>query len=158
MKLSLKLSVAVHVLMVTHFFGDSGRVTGKLLTLSTGSNPVIVRSIVRSLKNAGILTVPRGPKSHTKLLKAPESVSLWDVFEAVDPESMNKLVNGVHTCSSQICPVGKRIFEVLNIPYRKIAGVIEKEMRAITLGELCRHISLEEIEPHKEVLKKLPKK
>jgi DNA-binding IscR family transcriptional regulator len=142
--------------MVTHIFGDSARVTGKLLTLSTGSNPVIVRSIVRSLKNAGILAVPRGPKSHTKLLKTPESISLWDVFEAVDPESMDKLVNGVHTCSSKLCPVGKQIFEVLNIPYRKIAGVIENEMRAITLKELCQLIPTEEIEYHQENLKKHP--
>jgi DNA-binding IscR family transcriptional regulator len=158
MKLSLKLSVAIHVLLVTHVFGETTRITGKLLTMSTGSNPVIVRSIVRSLKNAGILSVPRGPASRTKLLKEPSSISLWDVFEAVDPESMNKLVNGVHTCSSKICPVGKRIFEVLNIPYRKIAGVIEKEMREITLEELCQGLSMEEIEFHRQAIKKLPKK
>jgi DNA-binding IscR family transcriptional regulator len=153
MKLSLKISVAVHILLVTHFFSDTTRINGKILSLSTGCNPVVVRTIVKALKKAGILTVPRGPKSGTHLIKAPGDISLWDIHQAVDPTSVEKITKNFHTSSSKICPVGNRICDVLSIPYLKIAKVIEKEMRQISLEDLFQGLSLEEIERHRANLK-----
>jgi DNA-binding IscR family transcriptional regulator len=150
MRLSVKVSLAVHILLVTRFYADSVRVTGTLLTKSTGCNPVMVRTIVLSLKNAGILHVTRGSSGGSVLVRPPSQVSLWDIAEAVDPESIEDILSGVHEGSSQICPVGRRIQEVLKEPYKRIAGVIEREMRSISLEDLSREISLEEIDSHKK--------
>jgi DNA-binding IscR family transcriptional regulator len=152
MRFSLKVSAAVHILLVAHFFSDAARVTGRLLTKSTGCNPVVVRTLVLSLKNAGILEVSRGPRGGARLLKPPDEVTLWDVYAAVDPEAMDAMAKGIHTTSSLICPVGRMIFDILKGPYRKIADVIEGEMRAITLEELARQFSAAEIESFKKVL------
>jgi DNA-binding IscR family transcriptional regulator len=125
-------------------------VTGKLLTRSTGHNPVVVRMITLSMKKAGILKVQRGANGGSALSRSPEDISLFDIMEAVDPESIQDFVDCVHLGSSQICPVGRRIQEVLKDPYRRIAEVIEQEMRKITLDDLSRGISLEEIDIHKK--------
>ncbi|MDR1039141.1 MAG: Rrf2 family transcriptional regulator [Deltaproteobacteria bacterium] len=152
MRFSLKVSAAVHILLVAHFFSETKRITGRLLSKSTGCNPVVVRTLVLSLKNAGILEVSRGPLGGARLLKTPEEISLWDVYAAVDPESMDALVRGIHNTSSQHCPVGRWILDVLKGPYEKIAGVIEKEMRAIALADLASGFSADEIESFKEIL------
>jgi DNA-binding IscR family transcriptional regulator len=152
MRFSLKVSAAVHILLVAHFFSKTTRITGKLLTKSTGCNPVVVRTLVLSLKNAGILEVSRGPQGGARLLKVPEDISLWDIYAAVDLESINDLLKGIHSTSSLVCPVGKRIVDVLREPYRKIAGVIEGEMRAITLLDLSRSLPSEEIESFRPIL------
>jgi DNA-binding IscR family transcriptional regulator len=149
MRFSLKVSVAVHILLVAHFFSESVRITGKLLTYSTGCNPVVVRTLVRSLKNSGILEVPRGPQGGARLLKAPGEITLWDIYASVDPESMCDLVKGVHATSSTVCPVGKRIQDVLKGPYGRIASVIESEMRGISLEDLFQGLSMDEIASHK---------
>jgi DNA-binding IscR family transcriptional regulator len=149
MRFSLKVSIAVHIMLVAHFFSDTARVTGKLLTKSTGCNPVVVRTLVLSLKNAGILEVSRGSRGGSRLLKSPEEISLWDIFTAVDPESADDLMKGIHSKSSQVCPVGRRITEVLSAPYGRIAKVIEKEMRGITLSDLFLGLSMDEIESYK---------
>lgn len=54
MRLSVKLSVAVHCLVFISEYGESAKVTGKKLAISGGTNPVIVRGILSSLKKAGI--------------------------------------------------------------------------------------------------------
>jgi DNA-binding IscR family transcriptional regulator len=145
MRLSVRVSLAVHILLVTHFYSDSTRVTGKLLTGSTGCNPVIVRTIVLALKKAGMLKVTRGSYGGSVLCREPADISLWDIVKAVDPESIRDLMSGVHVGSSKICPVGRHIQDVLREPYRMIAGVIEGQMRVIKLVDLARVIPLEEI-------------
>jgi DNA-binding IscR family transcriptional regulator len=154
MKLSLKVSVAIHVLLVIYFFEKSIRITGNFLTMSTGCNPVVVRSIVKALKLAGMLKVARGPKSATCLLKAPGEISLWDIHEAVDPASLEKMALSVHNKSSMVCPVGRHISELIRTTYQKITDVIEKEMRNITLNELIDIFSLDEIEAHKLLIER----
>ncbi|MDR2611580.1 MAG: Rrf2 family transcriptional regulator [Deltaproteobacteria bacterium] len=152
MKFSLKVSLGVHILLVAHFFSDVVRITGRLLTRSTGCNPVVVRTLVLSLKNSGILEVTRGPRGGTRLVRDPGKITLWDIFSAVDPESLKHLMTGVHTRSSLACPVGKRIPDILCRPYARIAAVIETEMRRITLSDLFEGLSLDEIEAHRALL------
>jgi DNA-binding IscR family transcriptional regulator len=152
MKFSLKISAAVHILLVAHFFSESTRITGRLLTKSTGCNPVVVRTLVLSLKNAGILEVSRGPQGGARLLKPPDGITLWDIYSAVDPESMASLINGVHTGASRICPVGKRIMDVLRKPYGSIAVVMERKMRRITLMDMALDFPEEEIAAFRETL------
>jgi DNA-binding IscR family transcriptional regulator len=153
-KLSFKLSVGIHILLVIRLFQDHTEISGKLLSLSTGCNPVVVRGIVRCLKNAGIVSVPRGPGSSTRLLKDANEINLWEILEAVDPEAMEKMVTGIHTGSSQVCPVGRNIYGVLKEPYGKIAGVMENEMRKTTLADLAENFSEEELEAARAELRR----
>ena len=60
MRLSVKLSVAVHCLVFISEYGESAKVTGEKLAMSGGTNSVIVRGILSSLKKAGIINVKSG--------------------------------------------------------------------------------------------------
>ena len=60
MHISTKCSIAVHCLIFISEYGKTRKVTSKLLSLSTGSNPVTIRNIISSLKKEGILSVKSG--------------------------------------------------------------------------------------------------
>ena len=149
MRLSVKVAVAVHILLVTRFYSDTVRVTGSLLTRSAGCNPVITRTIVLALKKAGILSVRRGACGGASLSRPPAEISLWDIAEAVDPESVENFADCVHGGSSRNCPVGRRIEDVLRGPYQRIADAIKREMRETTLEGLSALISQDEVAAHK---------
>jgi DNA-binding IscR family transcriptional regulator len=149
MRLSVRVAVAAHILLVTRFYSDTVRVTGRLLTRSTGCNPVIIRTIVLSLKKAGILSVKRGASGGAALLKPPEETSLWDIAEAVDPVSAEDFVSCVHGGASKHCPVGRHIQDILKMPFQRIAEAVKTEMKAITLEDLSKMISVDEISAHK---------
>ena len=55
MQLSIKASLAIHCLILVSEFGETDKITSEKIALSTGTNPVAIRSIMSALKKAGIL-------------------------------------------------------------------------------------------------------
>ena len=60
MHVSNKCSIAIHCLIFIHEYGTENKVTSELLSLSTGCNPVTLRSILSALKKSGVLDVKPG--------------------------------------------------------------------------------------------------
>lgn len=122
MHISQKCSVALHCLIFINEYSDSVNVTSSLLAKSTGCNPVIIRNILGGLKKAGIISTQPGA-GNTKLAKSPESITLYDICSALDPDGLLNLF-GMHSSPAEACPVGKSIHEVLQMPY----GIIQKDL------------------------------
>lgn len=131
MHISAKCSVAVHCLIFLAEYGETKRVTSELLALSTGCNPVTVRSILSGLKKAGIVSVKAGTGG-AALAKAPADIDLYAVTQAVEPDALDKLM-GVHTSPSPFCPVGRNIRTTLEMPYEKVRGDLRESLRSVTL-------------------------
>ncbi|MDY4575857.1 MAG: Rrf2 family transcriptional regulator [Intestinibacter sp.] len=64
-----------------------------------------------SLKKAGIINVRRG-HAGAELAMNPSEITLFDIYNAVDPNSLENLI-GIHKNPSPECPVGCKIHEVL---------------------------------------------
>ena len=60
MQISMKCSVAIHCLIFINEAQGKVKITSKLLSQSTGCNPVIIRNILSKLKKAGIISVKQG--------------------------------------------------------------------------------------------------
>ena len=67
MHISAKCSIAIHCLIFVYEYGERQKVTSDLLSRSTGSNPVTIRTILSALKKAGILAVRPGTGGTTLL-------------------------------------------------------------------------------------------
>ncbi|MDR1165566.1 MAG: Rrf2 family transcriptional regulator [Deltaproteobacteria bacterium] len=152
MRLSVKVSLATHILLATHFFAGTARITGKILTLSTGGNPVVIRTIVLALKKAGILEVTRGAAGGTRLKRPPEEITLYDIYRAVDSESLELSLKGIHAHSSPVCPIGQRIVPIMSEAYGKLAEAIRGEMSKVSLLSLSRDFTPDEIARHQALL------
>lgn len=143
MRISVKCSSAVHVLLMIAVLPASYKITSEFLASSVGSNPVEIRKLLSSLKKAGIIDVTRGPGG-AKLKKSPEYITLLDVYNAVDSASLDDLI-GVHSHPAPQCPFGKNIGSLLAEPYAEIREAVREKMSSITLERLLAR--LQEIEP-----------
>ena len=134
MHISTKCSIAVHCLIFINEYGKNKRVTSDLLSLSTGCNPVTIRSIMSALKKVGILSVRFGTGGTT--LDCPlEEISLYRICMAVEPDALDKLI-GTHTMPSPLCPVGKNIHAVLEAPYDKIRSDLKSSLQSVSMKEI----------------------
>lgn len=134
MHISAKCSIAIHCLIFIYEYGDNKRVTSELLALSTGCNSVTIRNIVSALKKEGILSVKFGTGG-AKLNCALEDITLYRICMAVEPDALKKFI-GVHTMPSPLCPVGKNIHAVLEMPYNKVRDSLKASLQSITMKEL----------------------
>lgn len=143
MRISVKCSSAVHMLLMIAILPARKKVTSDRLAGSVGCNPVEIRKLLGGLKKAGIIDVARGTGGAT-LRKAPEDITLLDIYSAVDAASLDELI-GVHAHAVDRCPFGRNIYQLLAEPYAEIGDAVREKMRAITLEQLLAR--LEEMEP-----------
>lgn len=134
MHISTKCSIAVHCLIFINEYGNNRRVTSELLALSTGCNPVTIRNIISALKKDHILSVKFGTGGAT--LTCPlENITLYRICMAVEPDALEKLI-GIHNMPSPLCPIGKNIHTVLEMPYHKIRNDLKSSLQSITMKEI----------------------
>lgn len=144
MRISVKCSSAVHILLMIEMLPNECKITSEFLASSLGNNPVEVRKLLSDLKKAGFIRVARGPGG-AELMKEPKDITLLDIYSAVDPKSLDELI-GVHSHPAKECPFGKNIAVLLSEPYAEISEAVRRKMDSITLEQLCDR--LKEIEPY----------
>lgn len=147
MRISVKCSSAVHILLMIAVLSANRKVTSEFLASSVGCNPVDVRRLLSSLKKAGLVEVPRGTGGAT-LKMEPKDISLLDIYSAVDSTSLNELI-GVHTHAEPRCLFGRNIEELLVEPYTRVGDAVRETMAKITLEELL--VRLQGMEPGEKI-------
>lgn len=136
MHISTKCSVAVHCLVFIHEYSEQEKVTSELLALSTGSNPVTIRTILSALKKNGILAIKFGTGGAA--LSCPlKEITLYRICKAIEPDFLSKLI-GVHPMPSPLCPVGRNIHTVLDSSYEKIREDLRESLQRITMEDIVR--------------------
>lgn len=144
MRVSTKCSSAVHMLLMIALLPANRKITSEFLASSVGCNPVEVRRLLSGLKKADIIDVARGTGGAT-LKKPMADITLLDIYEAVDPSSLNELI-GVHTHPAPHCPFGKNIAAVLAEPYAEIGAAVREKMAAINMEQMAARLTLLEPE------------
>ena len=143
MHISTKLSIAIHCLILINEYGNKMKLTSEMIAVSTGCNPVTIRSIISALKKAGILSVKFGTGG-TMLNCPSKNIDLYTVYMAIEPNALEKMI-GIHAMPSPRCPVGKNIRKILQKPYGKIYDDLTASLKSITLKEITEeyHKTLE---------------
>jgi Rrf2 family protein len=133
-RLNTKCSIALHCLIFLSEYQEKIKVTGEILAKSTGCNPVMIRSIMNALRKNGLITVARGVGG-ARLVRTPEQITVWDVYQAVDPGGLDHFI-GFHPNPSQKCPVGRKMPDILAGPSHEIGEAVRQSMEKITLQQL----------------------
>ena len=94
MRINTKLSVALHCLIFIAVKQEQIKITSDILSETTGCNAVLIRRLLNSMQKAGIITTARGVGG-THLIKAPSDLTLYDVYEAIEPEEARHFI-GIH--------------------------------------------------------------
>lgn len=135
MAMSTKLSVAIHILSLIEM-GPPDQVNSELIASSVNTNPVVIRRLMSKLKKAGLIHTSRGA-TKTYLLKKPEDISLYDVYDAVELE--HEIFN-IHQNPNPNCQVGANIQSALEVQYSKIQQQMEVELKEIALSDVLHQI------------------
>jgi Rrf2 family protein len=128
-----QFALGVHLL--TLLAGAPGDVlSSEVLAGSAGSNPVHARRLLGRLRAAGLVTSRPGVKGGWQLAGDPSTVTLADVWRAVQADDP---VLGLHGANPN-CTVGRRIQDALVGVDRRAARALEDELCATTLCDLVR--------------------
>ena len=114
MKRNSRLSLALHTL--SHMAGDPDRVrTSSDIADHAGTNPVVVRRVLGRLREAGLLNSEKGHAGGWRLARKPESITLADVYLALD----ESLIATGEESGGSTCSVEDEM-------YRRITSVMDE--------------------------------
>lgn len=140
-----KFSTAIHMLILVS--EAEVPMNSEQIAHSVGTNASYIRKVATRLSRAGILEGRRGVSGFS-LLKAPEDISLLEVYRAVE-QTEDVHVFDVHQNPSDECIVGRNIRPVLNGMFRQAEQVVEHELAGATLAD-CMARMRERIESNEK--------
>lgn len=138
MQITSKFTIAVHVITAIDYFKDKKTVTSSFLAGSVGANPVIIRTVMGKLKEAGIISISQG-KSGISLAKELSDITFYDVYKAVDCMDEEGLFH-FHENPNIDCPVGRNIHSAMEDKLRMIQDSMEDQMKGITIADVSSSV------------------
>jgi len=125
-----EFSIAVHVLSLLNH--DDLPKSSDFLAGSVGVNPVVIRTVTGLLRRGGLIETQRGVAG-ARLTRAPEQISLLDIYRAVHAP---KTVLKMHPKPNPSCQVGARIQGVLDGVYVQAQAALEAELAEVSLADV----------------------
>jgi len=131
-----RFAVAVHIASVLALHRNSPA-TSDWIAASVNTNPVVVRRILSALSKAGLVISQRGVTGGSALTKDPETISLLDLYRAVDEQDAQALH---HQPPNPNCPVGAHIVPVLSGILARAEAAKERELARLSVGDVLAAI------------------
>ncbi|WP_268246336.1 Rrf2 family transcriptional regulator [Amycolatopsis deserti] len=136
MGLSSRSAVAIHALTMLARWSDRS-LTSAEIAESLASNPVLVRRILGSLRNAGLVFSTEGRGGGWSLARAPREITLHAAYAAVEEGRI--LSRHAHP-PSEACEVGRNICALLETEFREAEQAMEERLGRTTIADLLRQI------------------
>jgi len=137
MTISSRFTVGVHILTLIELNKD-GISSSEFLAGSVNTNPSLIRKIMGMLKKAGLLEVQPGIAG-AKLAKEPATITLLDVYKAVDVVKEKELFS-LHDNPHPDCPVGRNIQDSITPILSAAQFALEKVLGNVTIEEVVKDI------------------
>jgi Rrf2 family protein len=132
-----RMTIAVHALAWMALAQRQGDevLTSNQVAGSVNTNPVIIRRCLGDLRRAGLVSVRHGAGAGWSLARAPEQITLLEVYEAVGSEPPFGLH---HTEPNLQCPVGRGIRPALGRVYGQIEQAVRCELALVSVADVLR--------------------
>ncbi len=137
MSISSRFTVGVHILTLIELNKD-GISSSEFLAGSVNTNPSLIRKIMGMLKKAGLIEVQPGIAG-AKLTKEPATITLLDVYKAVDVVKEKELFS-LHDNPHPDCPVGRNIQDSITPILSAAQFALEKVLGNVTIEEVVKDI------------------
>ncbi|TCD54658.1 Rrf2 family transcriptional regulator [Alloscardovia theropitheci] len=138
MQITSRFTVAIHALAFIDLFQDKMRVTSAVLARSTQVNPVIIRTVLSKLKEAGVVDARRGSGGF-RLAKPLTEVTFYDVYAATDTVDKTGLFH-FHDNPHPDCVVGGNIHAALDGSLVAVQKSMEDEMKKISVEDIVNNL------------------
>ena len=135
--ISSKVAVAVHILGYLTWRRDEPT-PSPVIAASVNTHPVVVRRLVGALRDAGLVEVHQGAAGGAMLAKPPESITLLDVYRAVEPDEDLFALHA--NCPDRSCNIGAHIQDSLRSVFAGAEAALERELSRVTIREVYRDV------------------
>ena len=132
-----RMTIAVHALAWMALAQRRGQdvLTSDQVAASVNTNPVIIRRSLGDLGRAGLVHVRHGAGAGWSLARAPEEITLLEVYDAVGQEPLF----GMHRTEPNLeCPVGRGIRPALGQVYDGIEQAVRHELAEVSVADVLR--------------------
>lgn len=131
--MSSRVAVAVHVLAIlTWRRGEA--VSSQQIARSVNTNPVVVRRIVGALRRAGLVEVQPGSAGGARLARAPEEITLLEVYRSVEDGEPLFALHPQPPCRD--CGVGANIQSALCGVFGEAQSAMEAVLGRATVADV----------------------
>jgi Rrf2 family protein len=139
MSANSRLTIAAHILAWMELDRRGGRevVTSEQIAGSVNTNPVVIRRCLGDLRKAGFVEARRGAGAGWSLVRDPESISLFDVHQAVE---QGPLFGMHHTPPNEGCPVGYGIQPALRRVYGGLEEAVRRQLAQTSVADVLRDV------------------
>jgi Rrf2 family protein len=148
-----RFTVAVHLLALLGLkrqrFPDKP-LTSDFAAESVNTNPVVIRRILGSLREAGLVTSQPGPNGGWFLERDPEQITLRDVYRAVEEEPLFSMH---HRPPSRTCVIGGNIQQALHSFFHEAEEAMEHKLAQKTVADVMDAV-VACAEKHRDVAQK----
>jgi Rrf2 family protein len=131
------LAGAVQMLCVIAWRGSRGA-NSELLAKSLNTNPVVVRRILKTLENHGLVKVRPGRHGGVELLRSPADITLEDVYKAVEPDGA---LFALRERGNQRCPVNNAMIRTLPSLFGTADAAVDNVLRRTKIASLVEKIT-----------------
>jgi len=134
--------MGVHLLALLAKSPDAFQTSNEIAE-STRTHPVMVRRLMASLQEAGVVETQKGPGGGVRLARLPRQITLADVYRAVQTSEPLHLP---HTPPNKNCPIGEAMQSILEEVFERAESALTRELARTTLNDvlesaLSRHRS-----------------
>jgi Rrf2 family protein len=139
MSANSRLTIAAHALAWIGLYQRQGHeiATSEQIGSSANTNPVVIRRLLGELRRAGLVESRRGVGAGWSLTRDLESITLLDVYEAVETGPLF----GMHRATpDQDCVVGYGIQPAMAGIYDGIEETLRRELTSVTLEDVLRDV------------------
>ena len=141
MQIGSKFTIGVHIITAIAYFSGVQRVNSEFLAGSIGVNPVIVRTVISQLREAGLVKTQRG-SSGAELAKPLSEITLYDIYRAVGSVDAEEGLFHFHEKPNPDCPVGRNIHRVLDQRLADAQKAMEERLKTTTLADVAEDTKL----------------
>ena len=140
MSANSRLTIAVHILAWIGLHQQQGHevATSEQVASSVNTNPVVIRRLLGELRETGFVELRRGAVAGWMLTRELESVTLLDVYEAVEAGPLFAMR---HTTPDQERVEDHRSPPAMQGVYDGIEGALRAELARTTLADVLRYVA-----------------
>jgi Rrf2 family protein len=132
-----RFTVAIHILTLLAHEGGKDPLTSEFIASSVNTNPVVIRRLLASLREAGLVRSQGGPGGGWQLVLPPKAITLRDVFRAVEGQGLFPM----HASTpNPRCPVGSTIQAALATRYDAARRALEQDLERTSILDLLHSV------------------
>jgi Rrf2 family protein len=137
MAANTRMATAIQILCVIAYKGADGT-NSEIVAKSLRTNPVVVRRLLKSMEQQGLVAIRPGKDGGVQLGRAPNQITLDQIYKAVEGEAA---VFALRPRGNASCAVGSRMKGLLTPVFEAANNAVEQTLRQTTLGSLVKEIA-----------------